>query len=76
MNDPTIYDQTFIKLTEGLYANIISDQFREYGSRPYDGFFFDSSSLIGQGLKAYFERYVNSNYTNRDKVIEEDLGLF
>lgn len=76
MNDPTIYDQTFIKLTEGLYANIIYDQFREYGSRPYDGFFFDSSSLIGQGLKAYFERYVNSNYTNRDKVIEEDLGLF
>lgn len=67
VSDSTIYGQTFIKLTDGLYANIISDQYRGPSSRPYDDFFFDASSVIGQGLRAYYDRYDYVNGTTQSR---------
>ena len=63
----TIYDQTFIKLTDGVYANIVSDQLRGQGSGMGDLYFIDESSLVGQGLKAYYDRYDYANWTTQSK---------
>lgn len=68
----------FIKLTDGLYFNIIAEQDLTgiYNPGPTGQLYIDKNSFLGQAWLNYYTRYENSNYTNRDKVIEEDLGLF
>lgn len=68
----------FIKLTDGLYFNVIAEQDLTgiYNPGPTGQLYIDKNSFLGQAWLNYYTRYENSNYTNRDKVIEEDLGLF
>ena len=68
----------FIKLTDGLYFNVIAEQDLTgiYNPGPTGQLYIDKNSFLGQAWLNYYTRYENSIYTNRDKVIEEDLGLF
>lgn len=68
----------FIKLTDGLYFNVIAEQDLTgiYNPGPTGQLYIDKNSFLGQAWLNYYTRYENRNYTNRDKVIEEDLGLF
>ena len=68
----------FIKLTDGLYFNVIAEQDLTgiINPGPTGQLYIDKNSFLGQAWLNYYTRYENSNYTNRDKAIEEDLGLF
>lgn len=65
-NSPTFYDQydhRFIKITDGLYASIICDFLEHDILCDIFVFYFDASSPIGQGLRAFYDRYDYVNWT-------------
>ena len=80
--EPIVLDKVsrmrFIKLTDGLYFNVIAEQDLTgiLNPGPTGQLYIDKNSFLGQAWLNYYTRFENSNYTNRDKAIEEDLGLF
>lgn len=66
-SNPEIYNQKFVQVTNGVYANIVTDQNTYQNPGPSCGFYIDSSSYVGQGLKAFYDRYDYVNWTTQSR---------
>ena len=72
-----ILGKRFIKLTDGLYLNVVTGYSSDVlAPGPTGELYFDKNSLIGAGYLSWAERWEASNYTLQENKIEDDLGNF